>query len=143
MRIRQPRMMKRQRGVTYLEVMLALLVFCVCVSPAMDAMTTALVTIPAAARGGEFACVRDQMEKVLAEPYATLVLHATAAAAGTTPVPAYSLAADAACPARDAYLVRYDPGSSSPFVTADSGLLLVRVAIPDGTTSLASLVARP
>jgi Tfp pilus assembly protein PilV len=137
-------MMKRQRGVSYLEVMLALLVFCVCVSPAMDAMTTALVTIPAAAaRGGEFACVRDQMEKVLAEPYATLVLHAAAAGAGTTPVPAYSLAADAACPARDAYLVPYDPGSSSPFVTVDSGLLLVRVAVPDGTTSLASLVARP
>jgi type II secretory pathway pseudopilin PulG len=135
----------RQRGATYLEIMVALLIFSVCLAPALDAMTSGLVTIPAvAASSRDIGCVRTQMEKVLAEPYANLLQAAVAAGAKTVPAATYSLAADAECPARNTFLARYDPDSAGNlFVSADSGMLFVRVAAADGAASLASLAVRP
>jgi hypothetical protein len=135
----------RQRGAAYLEIMVALMILAVCLSPALDALTGGLATAPAvAATSRDFACVAAQIEKVLAEPYASLLQGAVSAGTKTVPVPAYSVGADAACPARNTFLARYSPDSAAdPFVSQDSGLLFVRVAVVDGTASLTSLAVRP
>jgi Tfp pilus assembly protein PilV len=134
-------------GFSYVEVLLAVFLIAVCIVPAMDALT-ASVAIPEAARQGANAllCVRSQMEKVMAEPYSNL---SAAAAPALAPSATYSLPEDAACPARDVSIARYDPDGTPQFVATETGLLYIAVSSPGaGSTSskpmltLTTLVAR-
>jgi hypothetical protein len=140
----------RECGGGYVEVLVALVIFAVCLGPALNALSASVVAAPAvAASGVDLLCVKSHMEKIMAEPYSSLLSAATAA--GTVnAATSYSAAADSpaapapVCPARQTYIARYNPESSTNvFPSSDTGLLLVRVAVPDNTTSFTSLVARP
>lgn len=146
---RQPACLRlpRQTGFSYIEVILAVLLMTVCLVPALDALRNAIGS-PLMAQGSAqgLVCVRNLMEQVVAEPYRNLLL---AAGGNTVPAAAYSLVADAACPARNVTIAMYDPTRAPAFVASDSGLLYITVAaqntsVTPATTffSLTTLVAR-
>lgn len=86
-------------GFAYVEVMIAALILALCAVPAANAIRNGLDAGQAApAKTAELLCVRNLMETVLAEPYATLN-----AAAGTNK---YDLAADQTCAARKVAITR-------------------------------------
>lgn len=130
----------RQRGLSYVEVLIAVVIVAVCLVPALDALLGGL----SAADTQRLQAVNQQrlkarLEEVLANRFVTL--DAAAIAAGNSPstiVDAYSDAAGTA----DRLLVtlyRYD--GSSPTVS-DSGLLWVKVAIEASSLSLNTLKTR-
>lgn len=134
----------RQDGVSYVEVLVALLIFGVCLGPALNALSASVIAAPAVSDSSRaLFCVKSQMEKVMAEPYSQLLKAAEAAGTLTTAT-TYSMAADSACPERRVYIARYDPtNASNAFVSTDTGLLFVKTTGADSATVLTSLIARP
>ncbi len=132
-------------GFSYIEVVLAVLLLAVCLVPAMDAVRDSFAA-PQIAQSVAAAqqCVKNHMEKVIAEPYQNLLNEAPASVVAQNSA-LYSLPADANCPARTVVIMHYDPTVSVPathFVTADVGLLFVSVGAPAPAPTFSTLVAR-
>lgn len=130
----------RQRGLSYVEVLIAVVIVAVCLVPALDALRDGI-----SAAGTQRSHTINQqrlktrMEQVLANRFTAL--DAAAMAAGNNPsatVAAYSDAAGAA----ERLLVtlyRYDGSAATG---ADTGLLWIKVAIEGSSLSLDTLKSR-
>jgi hypothetical protein len=137
-------MRARVAGLAYVEVVVAVLLVAVCIVPAANAIKNATGAPAVAALSAQsLACVKSQMESVLAEPYPKLL--AAASASISVPAAAYSQGADAACPARNVYIARYNGDTPATFSQTDTHLLFVRVNIANATLApmpLTTLVSR-
>jgi Tfp pilus assembly protein PilV len=133
----------RASGFAYLEVLVAALVLAVCAVPAANAIKNGLDAGSAGqAKAAELRCLRNRMETVLAEPYASLN-----SAAGTgTGTSNYSLPPDADCLGRQVTITRtqFDGQNITPLPASasasqqDLALLLVKVALVDSAGKPAS-----
>jgi Tfp pilus assembly protein PilV len=130
-------------GFAYAEVMIAALILALCAVPAANAIRNGLDAGQAGpAKAAELLCVRNLMETVLAEPYATLNM---AAGSGK-----YNLDADAVCTARkvDITLQRFDGATlvNLPAAATDeqksTALLKVRVYQEPAGYTFTTVVAR-
>ena len=141
---------RRQRGLSYVEVLIAVVIVAVCLAPALDALRGG---IRAAAIQGSQAVnqqrLKTRMEEVLANRFVTL--DAAALAAGNSPGASLAacsgatvvLCSDAPGTA-DRLLVtlyRYDSSAATATVN-DTGLLWVNVAIAGSNLSLDTLRSR-
>ena len=134
------RMVRGSPGFSYVEVLVALVLLAIGIVPATDAVRYSLAA-PQMAQAAiqSLQCVKNHMEKILAEPYQNL---ANAAGLITAASTVYSLPADAQCAARNVYLSFYTPGPTAGFVAINSGLLYVTVATPGTALTLSTLVAQ-
>lgn len=145
MTLQTARSLRNQNGLTYVEALLAVLVLSVCLTPGVQALRDNLAqraTLQTHQRDVE--CVKQALEKTLAEPYENLLPAASSAhAGGSFSLPSlYSLPADAVCTLpRNVYILRYDPALSTPFSTTSNDMLYVRAEIANGT-ALATLAIR-
>lgn len=131
---------RKQRGLLYVEVMIAVLVLAIAAVPALDALRTATRSNAADDVDADAARARDKMEEVLARPYAEL----DAARAGASTATAYSDAAGTPR-RRVVFLERYDgdnaDGDNNPFTGGDAGLLWLQVTV-DGTAAKLTTLTR-
>lgn len=133
-----------QRGFSYVEVLVAVLLVAMCLPPALDALYAA--TRAASAHEAQIAAqyrVSGRMEEVLAASFAAL--DAAALAAGNPAVPT-GYSDPAGTPGRLlVFLAHYDlddaDGDGDPFSGAEPNLLWVRVAEENGTIALESVTA--
>lgn len=143
-------------GLSYIEVMLALVLLALCALPAADAISTGLRAAEAGARQArDLRCNKNRMETLLAETYDDLwrSLGGAAAYDPGKPSATYSLAADAGpdgeCGLRQVYIAKYvhPYGNTTGQVlmagdATEDTLLLVTVSGPDGNYPLVTLVDR-
>jgi Tfp pilus assembly protein PilV len=130
----------RHAGFSYVGVLLAAVLLAVCALPAADAVRNALAAPQAGAnRLRSLLCLKSQMETVIAQPYQNLL----GAAAGANVASAYSLAADAGCPARNVYIskVSVDAEGITSYPAFDTGLLQVAVSLPGADPAAAPLMS--
>lgn len=130
----------RQRGLSYVEVLIAVVIFAVCLVPALDALRDGL----SAADAQRSQAVNQQrlearLEEVLANRFATL--DAAAMAAGNSPSAIAAAYSDAAGGTDRLLVTLYRYDGSGP-TGSDSGLLWVRVAIEASSLSLDTLRTR-
>ncbi|MCC2972863.1 type II secretion system protein J [Massilia sp. IC2-476] len=137
-------------GLSYIEVMVALVLLAICALPAADAIRSGLrATEAGAMQARELRCVKNRMETVLAESYDDL----WKAVEGSTTPSSYSLAADPGpdgeCGVRNVYISKYwhPYGAATGLIlsagnTAEDTLLLVTVSGTDGSYPLTTLVDR-
>lgn len=133
-------------GLSYVEVMVALVLLGICALPAADAIRTGLrATEVGAVQARELRCVRSRMETVLAESYDDL----WKALKGAATPSSYSLAADADCGVRNVFIAKYvhpDGAATGQVLDADDAsedtLLIVTVSGTDGAYPLTTLVDR-
>jgi hypothetical protein len=142
--------MRSAAGMSYVEVMVALVVLAICAVPAADAIRAALQAADAGAREArELRCVKNRMEAVLAESYDEL----WKAVAGDKDPSTYSLPADSGpdgeCGVRNVFISKYvhPYGAAtgtvlSPNAADEDTLLLVTVSGTDGAYPLTTLVDR-
>ncbi len=136
----------RQSGLSYVEVLLAVLLLTIVLAPALETLQTAFtgatVHQEVVAWQGQ---LTSRMDELLAEPHSDLDAAAQAAGSPTTPT-GYS--DSAGLPDRTlVYLSRYDgdnaDGNGDPFDSGmDEGLLWIRVAIENTPYELTTLAAR-
>jgi Tfp pilus assembly protein PilV len=130
----------RQRGLSYAEVLIAVVIVAVCLVPALDALRSGL----SAADTQRLQAVNQQrlktrLEEVLANRFSTL--DAAAMAAGNSPSVTTATYSDAAGTADRLLVTLYRYDGSAPTAT-DSGLLWVKVAIEASSLSLNTLKTR-
>lgn len=133
-----------QRGFSYVEVLVAVLVVAICLPPALDALHAAAQA--ASAHEAQVALqyrLGGRMEQVLADSFAAL--DAAALVTGSPVVPT-GYSDPAGTPGRLlVFLAHYDldngDDDGDPFTGADPGLLWVRVAVENGTTAVESVMA--
>ncbi|VXC28471.1 type II secretion system protein J [Massilia sp. 9I] len=137
-------------GLSYIEVMVALVLLAICAVPAADAIRSGLrATEAGAVQARELRCVKNTMETVAAESYDNL----WKAIQGPTTPSSYSLAADPApggeCGPRNVYIskyVHYYGGATGQVLAAgdpaEDTLLIVTVSGTDGAYPLTTLVDR-
>lgn len=138
-------MKHRQRGFSYIEVLVATIIIAVALVPAIDALKPG---IDGAAlhrqRAQEHYALLGKMEAVLAESFANLDTAAAAAGAPTTAT-AYSDVTPEGI-AREVFIWRYDAddadGDADVFTGGEDNLLWIRVALADDSRSLQTLVQR-
>ena len=134
------RLFRRQRGLSYVEVLSAVAIVAVCLAPALDALRDGMSAAGVQrSRTVNQQRLKARFEEVLAKSFATL--DAAAVAAGNSPsatVAAYSDAAGTT----DRLLVtmyRYD---GSALTGSDTGLLWVKVKIEGSILQLDTLKNR-
>lgn len=153
----RPSSLRRQSGLTYIEVMIAVVLLVIALIPAMGALRTGVLGSDVfEASSSEHYAVLALMEEVLAEPFGSLMSAAAAAGGKAAPI-SYS---DTAGPPgrRVVFVALYDAddadgdgdvftvpdanldGDNNPY-TGYSGLLWVRVEVEGSVTSLESLTA--
>jgi len=136
---------RAQRGLTYVEILIATIILLVGLLPALDALRGAVM-----GTGTNDAYVQaqhrlyGQLEAVLAEPFADLDDAAQAAGSRTTPT-AYS--EPGGTPGRLlVFIARYDgdnaDADSNPFTGVDEGLLWIQAAVENTPYALETLVAQ-
>ena len=119
---------RRQRGFSYIEVLLAVLLLGLCAAPAANALRSAIGTADVSATElAEVLCLTSHMETTIAIPYRSLAL--TAGGGSTTPVAALSLPEDSSCGARSVFVRYYNPDSVTTYPSAETGLVEVRVTV--------------
>ena len=130
----------RQRGLSYVEVLIAVVIVAVCLVPALDALRDGM---SASATQRSHAVnqqrLKTRMEEVLANRFATL--DAAAMAAGNNPSTTAAAYTDAAGSADRLLVTLYRYDGSAP-TSSDSGLLWVKVAIEGSNLSLDTLKSR-
>ncbi|OIQ96181.1 hypothetical protein GALL_218100 [mine drainage metagenome] len=130
----------RQGGLSYVEALIAVVIFAVCLVPAVDALRDGLSAADALRpQAVNQQRLEARLEEVLANRFATL--DDAAMAAGNSPSAIAAAYSDAAG-GTDRLLVtlyRYD---GSGLTGSDSGLLWVRVAIEGSSLSLDTLRTR-
>jgi hypothetical protein len=133
-------------GLSYVEVMVALVLLGICALPAADAIRAGLrANEVGAVQARELRCVKSRMETVLAESYEDL----WKAQQGADTPSSYSLAADADCGVRNVFIAKYvHPYGDVTGEALDAGdaaedtLLIVTVSGTDGAYPLTTLVDR-
>lgn len=134
-----------QRGLTYVEILLATLILVVGLVPALDALRNAVI---GTGSNHDYVVAQHrlygQLEELLAEPFANLDDAAQAAGSPATPT-AYS--EPGGTPGRMlVFIARYDgdnaDGDSNPFTGGDEGLLWVQAAIESSPYALETLRAQ-
>jgi len=137
--------LRYQRGVTYIEVMIATVLIALTLIPALDALSPGMQGSALHRQHAEVHyALSGMMEKVLAEPFGSLDAAATAAGSWTVPT-SYS---DVFSPeiTRNVYIWRYDVDDADldgdVMTGGEDDLLWVRVALADDSQSLQTLLAR-
>lgn len=137
-------------GLSYIEVMVALVLLAICAVPAAEAIRSGMrATEAGAVQARELRCVKSRMETVLAESYDDL----WKAVQGSTTLSSYSLAADPGpdgdCGVRNVYISKYvhPYGAATGQILAvgnatEDTLLLVTVSGTGGSYPLTTLVDR-
>ncbi len=131
---------RHQRGLSYVEVLIAVAIVAVCLAPATDALRDGM---SAAATQRSHAVsqqrLKTRMEEVLANRFSTL--DAAAMAAGNSPSATVAAYTDAAGSAGRLLvtLYRYDGGAASG---SDTGLLWVKTAVEGTNLQLNTLKTR-
>ena len=150
--------LRRQSGLTYIEVMIATALVAIALLPAMDGLYTSMRGSDVVeSSSNEHYAALALMEDVLAEPFSMLTAAAAGAGDGVTPS---SYSDGSGAPARRlVFIALYDAdnsdGDGDVFTVLDhnadkdndpytgyEGLLWVRVEIEGSVTSLESLTAR-
>lgn len=132
----------KQGGISFAEALVAMVILAVCLAPALDALSASTRGPAAATSESELACAKSHLETVMAEPYSSL-LRAAMAAGSVTKTTSYSVGVDPVCPAREVFIGRYNPdNTANAFPSADTGLLYLKVSVPNGTASFSTLVTR-
>ena len=134
-----------QLGLSYTEMLLAVVVLAVALVPAIETLDTAFTGAQVSETVIQWQqALATRMEDVRAEPFEDLDAAATAAGSQTVPT-TYSDAAGA----QDRVLVflgRYDgdnaDADNNPFTGADPGLLWLRVAVENTPYELTTLVGQ-
>lgn len=148
--------MRAAAGLSYIEVMVALVLLALCALPAADAIRSGLMAAEAGTQQArDLRCNKSRMEVVLAESYDDLwrALGPAAEYDPARPSMTYSLAADPGpdgeCGVRNVYLAKYEhpfgtvTGQILPAgSTTEDTLLLVTVSGPEGSYPLVTLVDR-
>lgn len=133
-----------QRGFSYVEVLLSVVLLMVLLVPAMEALQSGMANTQGGAVFGRDSGLRDKMETVLAKPFNSLYAE-TYAPGGNTTTSVSALLSDpvGAAGRRNVVLYRYD-ASAATLSNADTGLVLVQVYYEaDGTVNaLSTLVGR-
>lgn len=131
-----------ERGLTYVEILLATLILVIGLVPALDALRNAVMGTGV---NDDYVVTQHrlygQLEELLAEPFADLDDAGQAAGSPATPT-AYS--EPGGTPARMlVFIARYDgddaDGDSNPFTGGDEGLLWVQAAIENSPHALETL----
>ena len=137
---------QRERGLSYVEVLIAVAVLALALVPALDSLQTAMTGVQVHEDVATTAnALANRMEIVLAEPFASL--DAAALAAGSYATPS-SYSEPAGVPNRLlVFLSRYDgddaDGNGDAFDAGmDEGLLWVRVTMENTPYELITLVAQ-
>jgi prepilin-type N-terminal cleavage/methylation domain-containing protein len=139
----------RQRGFSFVEILVAVVVLGLCAAPLAAAVKSGVdASRIGTAKARELRCMRNTMESVLAEPYQTL----SDAARGKDLPSAYVPAADPSCDiARIVTIAKYEyeNGKSPVFLDAGAGedrlamaMLYVTVSSPDSGYTFTTLVSR-
>ena len=134
----------RQRGSSYLEVLVAAVLLAIVLLPLLDALQGAGASSEAhrnsSARHFELVA---KMEEVLAEPYSALAM--AAAAAGSESNPSSYSDAGGSTNRRRVFLSLYDADNADadnlPFTGVDAGLLWVRVDMEGSVQAIETLVS--
>lgn len=135
----------RQRGLTYLEVLIAAVLLALTLVPALDALLTAVSgTAVHESYVVDHHRLSSRMEEVLADPFSDLDAEAQAIGSPSTPT-AYSDAGGT--PGRVlVFLSRYDgddaDADGDPFTGGDAGLLWVQTAVENTDYELETLIAQ-
>lgn len=135
----------RERGLSYVEVLIAVVIVALCLVPALDALRDGVRT--AAAQGSQAVNqqrLKTRMEEVLANRYVTLynaVYNPVMAVCNNIPSATVAAYSDAAGTADRLLVTVYCYDGSSPSVS-DTGLLRVKVAIEGSNLSLDTLKSR-
>ena len=139
----------RQRGLSYVEVLIAVVIVAVCLVPALDALRDGIRA--AEVQGSQTVSqqrLKTRFEEVLANRFSTL--DAAAMAAGNSPGATLAVCSGTTVvvcsdpPGTDRLLVtlyRYDSSAATATVN-DTGLLWVNVAIAGSNLSLDTLRSR-
>jgi type II secretory pathway component PulJ len=119
--------MNAQRGFSYVEILLSVVLLAVLLVPALEALQTAVAGNQGAALVGRQLALQDKMERVLSRPFADLYRQ-TYAPGGNTPTSVSASLSDAVgTPGRrNVVLYRYDASAAAPSA-GDTGLLFVAV----------------
>ena len=119
---------RRQRGFSYVEVLLSVVLLAVMLAPALDALQSALAgNQGGAAELARQLALRDKMERVLARPFTELYVQTYAPGGNTASSVSASLSDPVGTPERrTVVLYRYD-GSAAALSAADTGLVRILV----------------
>lgn len=147
----------RQRGFSFIEVIVAMLVLAICVVPMFDAIRNGVsASSIAAEKARELRCIKNTMETVLAEPYQILY----DAAAGRDKAAVFSMPAtftvpvDGSCDAPPRVSIaryEFEDGGTEVWLDAnpnatnaqlESPLLYITVSAANGGYAFTTLVAR-
>jgi type II secretory pathway pseudopilin PulG len=138
-------------GFSYVEVLLAIVLIAVCLTPAMDALLVAVTgaSVHETSLVDQYA-LQAKMEEVLAEPFAALTAAAIDAGAPTSPT-SYSdttpfVTTDGRQIIRLVYIWPYDGDNAdsddNPFTDTDPGLLYVKVQINGSLFAIETLTTQ-
>lgn len=134
----------RQRGFSYVEVLLAMILLVVLLVPAMEALQAGVANNQGGAVLARELKLREKMESVLAKPFATLYAESYAPGGNTSTSISASLSDPVgAADRRNVVLYRYDAASDA-LSGADTGVLYVKVyyEIDGSANALSTLVGR-
>jgi type II secretory pathway component PulJ len=119
--------MKAQRGFSYVEILLSVVLLAVLLVPALEALQSAIAGNANAPLVRRHLALQDKMERVLSRPFAELYTQTYAPGGNTTTSVSVSLSDAAGTPERrNVVLYRYDASAAAPSA-ADTGLLFVAV----------------
>ena len=119
--------MNAQRGFSYVEVLLSVVLLAVLLVPALESLQSAIAGNANAALVGRHLALQDKMERVLSRPFADLYTQTYAPGGNTTTSVSASLSDAAGTPQRrNVVLYRYD-ASAKALSAADTGLVFVAV----------------
>jgi len=133
-----------ERGFTYVEVLLSVVLLMVLLVPAMEALQSGVANNQSRAVLGRERPLREKMETTLAKPFATLYAETYAPGGNTTTSVSTSLSDPAGVAGRRNVVVyRYDP-STATLSAADTGVLAIQVYYEaDGSAgALSTLLGR-
>jgi type II secretory pathway component PulJ len=120
-------MRSAQRGFTYVEILLSVILLAVLLVPALEALQSAVAGNQSAALVTRELALRDKMERVLARPFLDLYAQTYAPGGNTTNSVSESLSDPAGTPGRrNVVLYRYD-ASTAALSATDTGLIYVAV----------------
>ena len=116
-----------QRGLSYVEVLLSVVLLAVLLAPALESLQSALAGTQSAALLARELALRVKMERVLAKPFAELYAQTYAPGGNTTTSVSASLSDAVGAPdRRNVVLYRYDAGLAA-LSAADTGVVYVAV----------------